>query len=452
MSVERYELPDGWRWVKFGDVLAMSGGAQPPKSTFLYAPKRGYVRFLQIRDFGDREVPTYIKISDAPKTCEENDILIARYGASVGRILTGKKGAYNVAMGKVIFLNDELDRRFVYYLLQSSYFQEPIRQTSRTAQAGFNGNDIKPINIPLPPLPEQHHIVKKIESLFAEARTARAALNRAEPLLKKFRQAVLSAAFRGELTERDANDEPALALLERIRAERIKNWEDDLRAKGKDPTKAKFVEAEPANTRELGELPEGWEWASLDQSYELGRGRFSFRPRNEPRFFNGKYPFVQIGDLPDDGGEIVSYRQTLNEAGFAISKMFLKGTVLIAIVGATIGNSGILTFDSCVTDSLVAIRADDDVRLKFVEYYLRLKKWEIRESSYASGGQPNISLRTLAPFPIPLPPLAEQQRIIERIESLFAQAEQIERAVEVARRRAEKVEQAILARAFRGEL
>lgn len=136
------------------------------------------------------------------------------------------------------------------------------------AAASFDGGEIcaphitrgpfEATEVPLAPLPEQHRIVKKIEALFAEARTARAALERAEPLLKKFRQAVLSAAVRGELTERNANDEPASVLVERIRNERRAKWENDLRAKGKDPTKAKFVEAEPPNTRELGELPEGW--------------------------------------------------------------------------------------------------------------------------------------------------------------------------------------------------
>lgn len=460
--MERFELPDGWRWVKFGDVLEMSGGAQPPKSTFIYAPKKGYVRFLQIRDFGDKEVPTYIKESDAHKTCEENDILIARYGASVGKILTGKKGAYNVAMGKVIFLNDELDRRFVYYLLQSSYFQEPIRQTSRTAQAGFNGNDIKPINIPLPPLPEQHRIVKKIESLFAEARTARAALSRAEPLLKKFRQVVLSAAFRGELTERDANDEPASVLLERIHPERIKKWDAALRAKGKDATKAKFVEAEPPNTRELGELPEGWEWVNTamlaaDEPHSFTDGPFGSNLKTEDYVNKGvrviRLQNLGVAQFKDKDKAYISKEKYATLRKHEV----IAGDVVIAALGDPLGRTCIVPEGigtAIVKADCLRLRVNPKLVLnKYVMFALNTAEHFRRAEAAAHGvGRVRANFSDVKAFVVPLAPLAEQQRIVERIEALFAQAEQIERAVEIARRRAEKVEQAILARAFRGEL
>jgi len=90
----------------------------------------------------------------------------------------------------------------------------------------------------LPPLPEQLRLSDKIERLFAESRTAREALAQVPALLKRFRQSVLAKAFRGELTERDSNDEPASVLLERIREERRRKWEKDLLTKGKDPKKA----------------------------------------------------------------------------------------------------------------------------------------------------------------------------------------------------------------------
>jgi hypothetical protein len=77
-----------------------------------------------------------------------------------------------------------------------------------------------------------------------------------------------------------------------------------------------------------------WPTTTLEECFEVDRGRFGHRPRNEPRFYNGKYPFVQIGNLPRQGGAITTFTQTLNEQGLAISRMFPKGTVLIAIVGA----------------------------------------------------------------------------------------------------------------------
>jgi type I restriction enzyme S subunit len=132
--------------------------------------------------------------------------------------------------------------------------------------------------------------------------------------------------------------------------------------------------------------------------------------------------------------------------------MFGKGTVLIAIVGATIANTGILTFDSCCPDSLVGIQADDGIRLRYAEICLRSKKLDIRNASYASGGQPNINLQLLNPYPVPLPPLAEQQRIVAEVERRLSVVEELEAAVEANLARAGRLRQSILKRAFEGKL
>ena len=93
-------MRDGWEIKKLGDVTDLQGGSQPPKSTFLYEHQDGYVRLLQIRDFKRDDKAAYIVNSKKNRLCDENDILIGRYGASVGRICTGKSGAYNVALNE----------------------------------------------------------------------------------------------------------------------------------------------------------------------------------------------------------------------------------------------------------------------------------------------------------------------------------------------------------------
>ena len=108
------ELPEGWASVGLMDVFDIQGGTQPPKKEFVYEATEGYVRLLQIRDFGEKPVPTFIRMKSTLKACSEADILIGRYGASVGRICTGMAGAYNVALTKVV-IPDGLDRRFVFY-------------------------------------------------------------------------------------------------------------------------------------------------------------------------------------------------------------------------------------------------------------------------------------------------------------------------------------------------
>ena len=114
-------LPEGWAWTCFGDVFDIQGGSQPPKKLFIYEPSEGYVRLLQIRDFGDRPVPTYVPTSRVTKFCKKEDVLIARYGASLGRVLTGMEGAYNVALVRVIFDHSLIFSKYIFYLLRQLF-------------------------------------------------------------------------------------------------------------------------------------------------------------------------------------------------------------------------------------------------------------------------------------------------------------------------------------------
>jgi type I restriction enzyme S subunit len=267
--------------------------------------------------------------------------------------------------------------------------------------------------------------------------------------LKRYRAVVLKAACEGKLVPTEAElarqegrtYETGNQLLDRILAERRQKFNG--KAKYKEPTKPETANLPPP--------PNGWVWAALDQPFVVERGRFSIRPRNDPHYYNGPHPFVQIGDLPRDGGNILAHSQTLNDEGLKVSKKFRAGTILIAIVGATIANTGILTFDSCCPDSLVAIQTASSVTLRFCEIYLRSIKLQLRSISYASGGQPNINLSTLLPLPIPFPPVAEQERIVAEVERRLSVVEELETAINGNFQRATSLRQSILQRAFRGQ-
>jgi len=125
---------------------------------------------------------------------------------------------------------------------------------------------------------------------------------------------------------------------------------------------------------------------------------------------------------------------------------------LIAIVGATIANTGVLTFDSCCPDSLVGIQAEEQIRLLFLEYYLRSEKHKIRNISYSSGGQPNINLRVLNPYPIPLPPLDEQYKIVETIEEYLLIADNTQNSININMKYIHSLRDSILRHAFEGRL
>jgi type I restriction enzyme S subunit len=372
------KLPKGWVLRKMLDVVDYEGGSQPPKKQFIYSPKKGYVRLLQIRDFGKNPFPTFVPDSKRLKKAKEDDILIARYGGSssdqdsLGRVCTGLSGAYNVALAKLIFSDKELNRKYVQFLFMEPWFRNAVSKNSRSCQTGFNRDELKDINFPIAPLEDQRRIADRLEILLAKVKDAQSRLDKIPQILKRFRQSILSAAFSGELTK----------------AWRRKNKCNNVKSI------LKRSEYEISNEFELNDLPDTWIWDALGNYADCSRGRFSVRPRNDPRYYSGQYPFIQIGDLPREGGYINSHSQTLNDLGIGVSKMFPKGTVAIAIVGATIANTGILGYDMCFPDSMVGIETGNKVRNRYIEFFLRYKKDDIRQEAYAGGGQPNIKLET----------------------------------------------------------
>lgn len=179
-----------WKTVKLGDVCDFQGGSQPPKKEFVYEEQKGYVRFIQIRDFKSDKNLTYIPVSNKNRLCSRDDIFIGRYGASVGQILKGLKGAYNVALMKTIPNEEFISKGWLFAYLNSSLFQKPLKEvSSRSAQNGFSKDDISSFELPLPPLPEQQRIVAKLDAAFAEIdetkKIASSAADSANQLFKK---------------------------------------------------------------------------------------------------------------------------------------------------------------------------------------------------------------------------------------------------------------------------
>ena len=189
------DLPSNWRVLNFGKFCDIQGGNQPPKSQFVYEPKPGYVRLLQIRDFGERPVPTFIPMGSTNRFCREGEILIGRYGASVGKIFWAQVGAYNVALAKFIWPKDAFIGPFAFLLLKSDFFQDHLAGATRSAQAGFNKSDLADINFPLPPLAEQHRIVARVDELMALCDRLEASLAASDETRRRLLEALLAEAL-----------------------------------------------------------------------------------------------------------------------------------------------------------------------------------------------------------------------------------------------------------------
>ena len=341
-------------------VCDFQGGTQPPKNEWIDHEANGYVRMLQIRDFTQSEKDNieYVKDTKNLKKCNENDILIGRYGASVGKILTGLSGAYNVAIVKAIPDTEKIFARYLYYFFTSPYFQNFIKSVgSRAAQTGFNKDDLKNAVIPLISTDEQHKIA--------------AVLDKVSSLIAKRRQ-----------------------QLDKL---------DEL-------VKAKFVEmfGDPVSNSLNFPL------LSLPQLGEFGRGVSKHRPRNAPELLGGKYPLIQTGEVANSELYISSYENTYSEFGFKQSKMWKSGTLCITIA-ANIAKTAILAFDACFPDSVVGFVANEKTNNIFIHYWFGFFQ-QILEAQAPESAQKNINLKILSELEVIVPPIELQNQFATFVE------------------------------------
>jgi type I restriction enzyme S subunit len=191
---------EGWPTKQLGEVCDFQGGSQPPKSEFVYEPRAGYVRFLQIRDYASDRHLTYIPESSKNRLCNADDIMIGRYGASVGKILTSRAGAYNVALVKTIPDLRVLDRDFFFNYLASGVFQGCLADVAaRSAQNGFSKDDIYGFPVPAPPLSEQRMVIEQLNPLEVETQHLTHLYERKLAALEELKKTLLHQAFNGEL-------------------------------------------------------------------------------------------------------------------------------------------------------------------------------------------------------------------------------------------------------------
>lgn len=159
-----------------------------------------------------------------------------------------------------------------------------------------------------------------------------------------------------------------------------------------------------------------WEFKTLGEVCDIQRGKFSHRPRNDPRFFGGPYPFIQTGDVVKSEGGAVVASQSLNEEGLAVSKLF-NPTIVLITIAANIGDTGLLQTAGCFTDSVVGLIPGAEVIPVFLELIMRGQKENLNKVA-TTGAQKNINNEILREVGILLPSLPEQQRIADCLSSL----------------------------------
>lgn len=339
-------------------------------------------------------------------------------------------------------INYPIDLRF-YHIIFNEFKNDIVKNTKAgTSKEAIGLGSFGRYELPYFDIERQ----KEIKSRFVNAEETKinlsTELTHQLDLVKQLRQAFLREAMQGKLALQDPNDEPASELLKKIKAEKEQLIKEKKIKKEK--------ELSPIKPEEIPfEIPENWVWCRLGDVVRMSRGRFSIRPRNDPSYLGGKYPFIQIGSLDESGSTINDAPQTLNEKGYKVSKDFPAGTIAIAIVGGTIGNLGVLGKAMCFTDSIVGVLPNKNYNQDYILNFLRSVQPSIKEASYQMAGQPNIKIPNLTNLIFPLPSLSEQHRIVAKLDQLMRHCDELEQSIKQSQTQNEQLLQQVLREALR---
>lgn len=432
---------EGWPRVPLGEVARVINGFAFQSKYF--SPDAG-TPLVRIRDVvkGSSNTRYSGPVPDG-YAVENGDLLVGMDGDFNSAYWQGGTALLNQRVCKIVPDETLLRTKFLGYALPA-YLKLINDHTSSVTVKHLSSRTLQALPIPLPALQAQDAIVARLDELFDEIASGEGAMTRAHRRLSTYRKSLLKAAVTGDLTadwrgsHAPKTDQELLCRLVGLRAEQ-----------GEGRRKSKGADVAIANgpRTDLPHLPETWTWALLPQLGDFGRGKSKHRPRNDPRLYGGRYPFIQTGIVAGCAGVIDTYDQTYSELGLQQSKLWPAGTVCITIA-ANIAMTGVLAFDACFPDSLVGLTCFEGVRPEYVELFIRTVQQELERYAPATA-QKNINLETLYQLAVPLPPTAEQDAIIEiaqqdtGLDNLFG--DELDGAAETLR-------QTIIAAAFRGEL
>lgn len=468
-----FSVPESWAWERLGKIaLYLQRGKSPQyaQGDGLPVISQKCVQWTGLDLTHARKiVPASIAKYESIRFIRDGDLLWNSTGTgTIGRVVRVKAPPSSlvcdshVTVVRCCLVNTE----FIRCWLRSDHVYGGIEGNAAgsTNQVELTSQMANGLAVPLPPLAEQHRIVAKVEELMAlldrleaaraareETRTrltaatlsrlteadtdtptaARFALQTLPALttrpdqIKTLRQTILNLAVRGKLVEQDAGDEPASVLLKLISSE-IARRRHEMGLRRQEPLEPVNLDDEPF------QLPQGWAWARFPEVGVFARGKSKHRPRNDTALYlSGDIPFVQTGDVARANGQIETYSSSYNAKGLEQSMLWPAGTMCITIA-ANIADSGILTFDACFPDSVVGLLvASPFPHARFFEYFVRTAKANLTEFAPATA-QKNINLGILETVLIPLPPLAEQHRIIAKVDELMSLCDRLERALQDA--------------------
>lgn len=447
------DLPKGWAKTRIKNV------SLPPQYGWTTsAVSVGKLKLLRTTDITSGcvnwdSVPFCKQEPERPEKylLEDGDVVISRAG-SVGYSYLVKQPRKAIFASYLIRFKPLIDTFFFSYFLKGpTYWRSISEKKLGIAVQNVNATKLKEIEIPVPPLPEQKRIVAKIEALFTKLDAGVEGLKKAKVELKRYRQAVLKAAFEGKLTAdwRKKNKdklEPASKLLERIAKEREKN------------TKGKKKKLPPLDTSKLPDLPEGWEWTRLDNISDALGGN-AFKSKN---YVNEGYQIIKIGNVKVYGLDI-SVKPCFirpNDDNIINKYLLRPCDILITLTGTRrkrdYGFVGMIKDEENLLLNQRVARLRFHPMLKAPFFLIALQSDNFRnqffENETGNVGQGNVGMGAIRQSFIVVPPVEEQEQIVQEVERHLSIADKMEQTIEKSLKQSGRLRQSILKKAFEGKL
>jgi type I restriction enzyme S subunit len=466
MSGPSDELPNGWVKASLGDLLVGIVAGKSPQAAGRPA-EPGEFGVLKVSAvswgvFKPRENKAMLgEVPANMPSVSRGDLLISRANTSelVGAVvLVPKDYPHLLLSDKTLRLDVSawVSKEYLLHGLRTA----PVRKVFEELGTGtsdsmrnLSHDKIKSAPVSLAPLSEQKRIVTKIEALQARSDAAREALDAIPPLLEKFRQSVLAAAFRGDLTKawRQANPdvEPATELLARIRAERRRRWEEA------NPRK-KYVEPEPVVTDGLPELPEGWCWASLEELMErVQTGPFG-SSLHKSEYVDGGIPVVNPQHLKNFGIAPATAVTVADSTVQRLSGFRLQAGDVVLGRRGEMGRCAVVGLQEAgwlLGTGSLSLRLSKGLAPSWFAWFLRCPSTVGRLEGEAVGStMTNLNQGILLKLPVPLPPTVEQDELTHQVEAQFSAVDDVVGRSQAVSLLLSNLGQSILAKAFRGEL
>ncbi|WP_172923209.1 restriction endonuclease subunit S [Streptococcus sp. 812] len=440
----KHNIPKGWAIVYLPDICALEDGSikrgpfgsSITKSMFVPKGEHTYKVYEQgnaIRktiDYGDYwlKESDYIRLKNF--SIKAGDILISCAG-TIGEIFQIPSNYYNGVINQALLkltLNSDI--------IDSQYFKWMFTSLINTLKEHSIGSAIKNLasikflkyEVPmlLPPLSEQQRIVEAIESALERVDEYAKSYNRLEQLDKEFpdklKKSILQYAMQGKLVEQDPNDESVEVLLEKIRAEKQKLFEEG-KIKKKDLDISIVSQGDDSSYYEEVpyEIPKSWEWVRFSTLVEIVRGG---SPRPIKDYLTSEVDginWIKIGDTEKGEKYINNVKEKIKKSGLNKTRFVKKGTFLLTN-SMSFGRPYILNVDGAIHDGWLAIsNYENSLNRDYLFYILSSNVVYSQFLSLISGAVvKNLNSDKVASILIPLPPLPEQSRIVDKIEQFFA--------------------------------